>query len=381
MTVVKVMSWNHERATQPLAAGIALAEATSPHRYQTETRSLSDFEEFPVSTLANSYDLIMIDHPFVGTACELGVFLPASDLVPLLVDELEADSIGPSWTSYSMAGKSWAMPIDAACQVSAYRESTPVIVNYWHELKHAVDSGVRMVLPAAPVHLLSSIYSHGHQQVSSTLGRTAVLEDWWDASGPDEEVLLQAIVAVQEILEVCSPRSAVLDPIGALEAMAAGEFEYAPLIFGYVPYSHEGFRGERILFTDAPGVSEHRGTLLGGVGLAVSASAKNIAGALHLARVMTSDEFQSGPCVQNMGQPSRTSAWMDPAANALTAGFFTETVSTMQQSFVRPRFPGYPKFQKRTAERVHASMFGGHDHAAAVREIRADYQESVSHDS
>jgi multiple sugar transport system substrate-binding protein len=35
-----------------------------------DKRSLQDFADFPVETLAGTYDLVMIDHPSVGT-CEL----------------------------------------------------------------------------------------------------------------------------------------------------------------------------------------------------------------------------------------------------------------------------------------------------------------------
>ena len=33
----------------------------------------------------------------------------------------ERDSVGKSWQSYSMDGRQWALPIDAACQVASYR--------------------------------------------------------------------------------------------------------------------------------------------------------------------------------------------------------------------------------------------------------------------
>ena len=32
-----------------------------------DKRSLQDFADFPIETLAETYDLVMIDHPSVGT--------------------------------------------------------------------------------------------------------------------------------------------------------------------------------------------------------------------------------------------------------------------------------------------------------------------------
>jgi multiple sugar transport system substrate-binding protein len=88
-----------------------------------ENRSLMAFGDEPLEKVADRFDLLVIDHPFCGTAEATGTLAPLDDL--LAADELAAlasDAVGPSHVSYSYHGRQWALATDAACQVAAVRD-------------------------------------------------------------------------------------------------------------------------------------------------------------------------------------------------------------------------------------------------------------------
>src|ERR1017187_2553501 len=117
------ITWNHSRALPPLVATAQRFEEQHPGvRIQWEKRSLHDFGHADLMTLAHNFDLLVIDHPMVGDAEATGVL---TDLLPLLsfdeIEDLKADSLGPSFSSYMYAGKLFAMPIDAAAPAASFR--------------------------------------------------------------------------------------------------------------------------------------------------------------------------------------------------------------------------------------------------------------------
>ena len=63
------ITWDHPRGLDPLlAASGVYADLVPGVRVEWTTRSLSGFGEDPLIDLAASYDLLIIDHPFVGDA-------------------------------------------------------------------------------------------------------------------------------------------------------------------------------------------------------------------------------------------------------------------------------------------------------------------------
>ena len=122
MTKLKGMTWNHPRGYDPMVATSALWQAQTGVEIEWEKRSLQDFEGFPVEELARNYDLIVIDHPHVGQITAEKCLAPLD--VPGREAELQAiaaASVGQSYASYNWEGRQWALPIDAAAQVMAFR--------------------------------------------------------------------------------------------------------------------------------------------------------------------------------------------------------------------------------------------------------------------
>src|ERR671913_768269 len=117
------ISWDHPRGHDCMVATAEAYASVQPEvRIVWETRSLQDFADFPVQKLAESYDLLVIDHPFVGFAAADGCLLPLDEHVDarVLADQT-MNSVGPSHRSYFYGGHQWALATDAAGHVSAYR--------------------------------------------------------------------------------------------------------------------------------------------------------------------------------------------------------------------------------------------------------------------
>src|ERR1700758_3226074 len=120
---LKGLTWDHPRGFAPLLGGIPEYEEQNPEvKIQWDRRTLRQFGEAPIEQYLDRYDLIIVDHPFVGFAAVHGVLV---DLNPFLSAAenvtLAPDSVGPSWESYRYVEGLWALPVDAATQVASYR--------------------------------------------------------------------------------------------------------------------------------------------------------------------------------------------------------------------------------------------------------------------
>ena len=115
---LKGMTWRHRRAISPLLAATASFQAIHPDIVVTwDARPLHGFEFASVAELARHYDLVVFDHPFVGEIAASGCLMPLDERITLD----DGSFVGPSLATYRYADHVWAAPIDAACQVAAFR--------------------------------------------------------------------------------------------------------------------------------------------------------------------------------------------------------------------------------------------------------------------
>ena len=122
MTVLKGMTWSHPRGYDPLVACARLWRERRGVEIAWDGRSLQDFKSFPINELAARYDLIIIDHPHVGRVTREGCLLPFEGLGrDRELTALGHQSVGASFESYRQGGHLWAVPVDAAAQVQAWR--------------------------------------------------------------------------------------------------------------------------------------------------------------------------------------------------------------------------------------------------------------------
>src|SRR5580698_6016574 len=122
--VLRGMTWDHTRGYLPVAATAQRFSELNPGvTVEWEKRSLRAFEEFPVERLAADYDLVVLDHPFVGHAAKHRLFLPLDGEIPAsYLDDQAANSAGGSHASYAFGGRQWALAIDAATPVAFWRQ-------------------------------------------------------------------------------------------------------------------------------------------------------------------------------------------------------------------------------------------------------------------
>ena len=81
------------------------------------------FADRPIEQMVDEYDLMVIDYPHVGEVSAKGL-LQQFDVQQYndQLDILNEQSVGLSHQSYNIDGHQWALAIDAATQVSCYRE-------------------------------------------------------------------------------------------------------------------------------------------------------------------------------------------------------------------------------------------------------------------
>src|SRR5437868_6444132 len=123
MIRLRGMTWRHDRGLAPMLATAKQFGVEHPDvAIDWEARSLSEFGEAPAEHLAQKYDLVVLDHPFVGALAQSRSFLPLDEhFPPCQLRQFAGDSTGPSHASYEMHGRQWALAIDAAAQVAGYR--------------------------------------------------------------------------------------------------------------------------------------------------------------------------------------------------------------------------------------------------------------------
>lgn len=334
------VTWEHERGHDSIvAAGAEYASHRPEVSFRWDARSLQSFADQPLEQLAGQYDLLVIDHPHVAGAAAAGLLEPLDDRLPPALDD--GAFIGRSHASYRYRGRQYGLATDAAAQVSAHRpdllDSPP---ETWSQVLELAAEG-RVLWPAKPIDAFSSlvtVIAQGGGGVMTQEGVFARHEDVDRAWG-----LLSALATS------VPPRCLSMNPIEVAEELSSGtRFAYSPLLFGYTNYSRPGYRGNLLHYRDIPVAREGdvpRGSLLGGAGVAVSASSAQKEEAIRFAVWLAGSEAQRGSYFDAGGQPGHSDAWNDGGLDAAASGFFSGTRRTLENATVRPAHPRFIAFQ------------------------------------
>jgi len=375
MIKLRGISWDHPRGVQALHASVQPYAQQFGVMVEWEARSLKDFGDAPIDELAQAYDLLIVDHPHVGlaeaTQClvPLDAHIPAPTLATLL-----AESTGPSHPSYHYGGHQWALAIDAAAQVSVYRpdlfegdfpQDWAAVIDLGAKLR---GSGRWVGLPLLPTDAVCSFLTLC-ASLGDPLGQTdgTLLQD--------ESIGIQALEILIAMKEVSHPDSLAWNPIYMLNHMSQhDDLVYCPLTFSYTNYSRVGFAPHLLNYTNIPGV---RGSILGGTGYAVSPRCQHIEAAVAYGVWLCGAEIQKTLYMQEGGQPGNVAAWLDEQANALTHHFFQDTLETLKNAYVRPRYHGYHIFQEKTGDLIHTMLRDATPPAACLQQIKALYQQTL----
>jgi multiple sugar transport system substrate-binding protein len=378
MTIVlNGITWGHSRGIIPLlAASQRYTELYPGVEINWKKRTLQEFADFPIEKLTEEYDLLIIDHPWVGCAADTNCVLPLNEYLGkrYLQDQL-VNSVGYSHLSYYYKNSQWALAIDAATPAASYRKdlleknkiSFPLT---WEEVIGLAKQG-KVAVPAIPIDLLMNFYTfcsaHGKEPFSD-----------WDKI-IDKETGVQAIQTMKELYSVIDKKMFNCNPISVAELMTTtDDYWYCPFAYCYSNYSRKGY-AKHILNYDS--VVSFKGnklrTTIGGTGLAVSSFSKHKKIATDFAEWIVSGEIQKTLYVQNGGQPGHRLAWMDDEANRITNNFFKNILPVMDNGYVRPRYNGYLHFQDHAGTPLQKCLLQDDDPGKALNEMNKIYRQSV----
>jgi multiple sugar transport system substrate-binding protein len=370
--VLRGITWAHRRAIDPLIGVQPRFRRHHPDIEVTwETRSLSGFEFDPIARLAEQFDLIVLDHPFVGDIAASGCLLPLEQAV----EGLSTDTfVGPSLEAYRYAGHIWAVPVDAAAQVALYRPDVlaaldAAVPQTWEEAlvlgQRALTVGHWLAVAFAGVHGLMTFFS-----LCANLGRACACEP--GAPFVDRAVAREALHAMRRLRESCPPQALEWNSIDVHEAMVArNDIAYCPAVYGYATYG-EADVPRRLQFADFPGLGRRSvaGSTLGGTGVGVSAHTAHCAAALAYAGFLGERETQLTFAAFH-GQPARMDAWNDSDIDKRFGGFFSGTRATLEGAWIRPRYARYIEFQEAGGRLVEAHLRNELGEARLLSELEA----------
>lgn len=362
-------SWGHTRGHDPLVAAAEEYAVEKPVDIRWTARTLTEFGVLDVGDLAKQYDLVVIDHPHVGGVAASKSLVPLDTVLPSdALEELSVRSPGGSHQSYHFAGHQWALAIDTACQVAVWKDFMPrdEVPATWREVIELARNG-GVIWPINPVDIQASFMT-----VAAALGTP--IDGSHDQFVP-LEVGLAVLETMHAVTQYLDPECFDLNAIDALERLSASSDTagYCPLVFGYTNYSRLGYRDQRLQFGDIAVIDETsavpKGALLGGVGLGVSAGSKHIQEAADFALWVASGRIQSGVFFDAGGQPAHVSAWEDERLDSIAGGFFSGTRATVDNSWTRPRMPGYVSWQNESLAIIHETLKRGTGFEAAIAEL------------
>lgn len=367
------ITWDNPRGKNALYASIPVARERLGLDISWSAHSLEHFEAHPIDDLAERFDLVIMDHPHVGDMCASGRFRTLDDVIG--VDQVQALSdsfVGPSFRSYQMGGKLWALPVDAATQVMASRtDLIDSVPDTWDDILRLGPEQTVCLSVAGPHAFLTFL------SLCASFGAT--VDDGLWREFPQSSIAVTVLEIMRELLTRQSPRTLTMNPIAMLAAMAdSNDIACVPLIYGYSQYARSTPRA--VQFSDAPrGTSSVRGSTIGGAGLAVtnrrSVSPELVA---YIAWLVSSDT-QTNFIPSHDGQPARASAWRNPELNLESAGFYTDTMITIQGSQVRPRFAGYAAYQDNASARIREGLIDGEEPTDIVKDIRVSFSQGFAH--
>jgi multiple sugar transport system substrate-binding protein len=375
--VLRGISWGHSRGITPLlAASQRYEELHKDVRIEWKKRSLQEFADFSIEKLTEQYDLLIIDHPWVGCAAATRCVLPLNEYLPVsYLEEQAKHSVGYSHLSYLYDGAQWALAIDAATPAASYRkdlldDNNAAIPDTWEALIELAKRG-KVAVPAIPIDLLMNFYSfciaHGQYPFQS------------EQQLIDLEVGVKAINSMKELYSNIHSLFFECNPIAVAELMTqTNDYWYCPFAYGYSNYGRIGYARKPLHYCDVISINGERlKTTIGGTGLAVSAFSKYKGIAVDFASWIVSPEMQRTFYMQHGGQPGHRKAWLDEAANKLTNNFFCNVLPVMDNGYVRPRYNGYLYFQDHAGLPLQQCLLNNSDPIVALEKMNWLYQQSI----
>jgi len=364
------ITWRHTRGYLPMVATAQrFAELHPEVSIHWELRSLQHFADFPIEELAKTFDLLVIDHPSSGYAAKHDVLLPLDEYIPawFLLDQAN-QSVGRSHESYHHGGHQWALAIDAATPISGWRpdlleRAGAAVPRTWAELLDLAKAGL-VAVPGIPIDSLMHFYMLCGGLGEEPFGKRGVVVA--------PEIGVPALGMLRLLLSLCDPVCFSRNPIAVWESLSSSDTAaYCPFAYGYSNYSRPGYAKHTLETGGLPAMNNHivcRSTL-GGAGLAISSRCREKDLAVLYAQFVASGQCQANLYFNAGGQPGYRAAWLDAEVNRRSNSFFSNTLQTLDDAYLRPRFNGYLDFQDAGALIVHKYLVEGGDEQAVLREL------------
>lgn len=346
---IRGFGWDHPRCMSPL-----LASATDFKQQHPEveiiwnSRSLYDFGEGSLDELLADYDLIIFDHPYIGDIANHKWFINlAEKLSNEEISRFEKDSLGPSWQSYQNNSGIWGLPIDAAAQVASYRPD--LMEQVGHLVPESISDVLKLAqqarkqnmwiaLPLVPCDAICTFLT-----LTANMGN-AVAHD--GSSFPDHAECKHVLETMKELTQVIHPESLKWNPIECYNHMSVhDDVCYVPYAFGYTNYSRNNSL-KMIKYCDIPGMESDScsGAVIGGAAIGISARTKHPELSIEYAKFLCNSGYQGAKYYVNGGQPASLSAWQNKTNDANSHEFFSGTISTMENAYLRPTFSGFVQY-------------------------------------
>jgi multiple sugar transport system substrate-binding protein len=380
MNEVRGITWNHTRGFLPMAATAQrFCELHPDVEIRWEKRSLQQFADWPIERLAEHYDLLVIDHPFAGYAAGHDVLLPLDEHISssFLADQA-ANSTGLSHSSYLYGEHQWALAIDAATPVCGFRRDLleragATLPSSWEQLLELARRGL-VAVPAIGIDSLMNFY-----MLCGALGEDPFTVERRVVS---EDTGMRALAMLQELAGLCDAGCLRRNPIATWNLLSSGDtVALCPFAYGYSNYSRRGYSRHVLEFSGLLHTSGGRPfrSTLGGAGLAISSRCARREQAIRYCEYVAGPECQRTLYFDSGGQPGHRGAWVDEEVNRRCGNYFTNTLATLDESYLRPRYEGYLRFQDEASKTVHAFLLRESGARETLAELDRLYNESRHH--
>jgi len=378
--ILKGITWAHTRGLAPLQVTWQVYSDFHPDvEIQWHIRSLHDFGEGSLNELVQNYDFLLIDHPFMGTIAQSNLFVKLDqNLFADILKTLASESVGASYNSYYYEGHQWALPVDAAAQVSAARIdlieaagfSVPTSWNEILELSQKTGKVAMALTPMATLGMFFTLCNYYGEEPFKNQSEKVV----------SDEVAVLALTDMHQLFN-SMPRWCldVYPPAVFNKMCTSGEIWFVPLSYGYVNYSMKGYATTTVTFMDVPATKSNivGGSTLGGVGIALSVHCQNTDVALDYMQWIAGADCQSTLYALSGGQPANIKAWKNELLNSISINFYENTLKSLENAFVRPRYNGFHHFQTHTERLLQSFLKNEIDINAVVKTMISNYLNSI----
>lgn len=371
ITELRGMTWDHPRGLDSLVASNELLKNALGLSITWDARSLLAFGDQHISEFYKDYDVMVIDHPHVPDAVHAGAVVEFERTASnTQLDELSRTSVGQSHNSYLYQGKHWALAIDTAAQVSAFRAdksaSAPV---FWSDVFELAREK-KVLWPHKPVDAFSTFATLMAQKGAPLCSGGEYL---------NQEMALEVITFMCELAALVPEFCGTSNPIDIAEVLSTSDdYVHGICMYGYSNYSHSGFRKYRLTYDDLPSFDGHAtGSQLGGAGIAVSSASAHIELAAQAAILLALPHIQATTYGLSGGQPGNLVAWKNEALNKATDNFFRNTLRTLEGAWVRPRILGWPDVQFESSQIIYKALVSRTVNHSTISAIASTYEKNV----